>query len=445
MQGRHKAGAARRAVLGAVVAALALVAIPASAGAQSSSGGAKCPDPSGTIKLGVSYFGGVGQNVSDLGADSSAIPADQAIINGYNAGAKAFSSAGGIAGCQIQIVPFNFKASSPDFNQTSQQECAAFTQDNKVFAVFGAAYETKVAVDCFAKAKTPFITAGGVYQPTCADLQKYGGYLYVPAGINTCRWGAFIRLWEKAGVFKKGDKVGILIADDGSGQNQTLANKLWTPLLKKAGVTVQTFTFTTATSEATFTNVNSALGNAILQFKSAGVNAVLFTPAGGQTAAAWLPQAKAQDYFPNYGLDSLYGLAIAGALGGDAIKDGQAISLTPGDLPLQAQQALPANSAAQGCASWTMPTTTTIPGASAYCDFLNFVQQGMKGATKLDAATLKKNVAAFKNTFVSSVTYDGATRFFNRRYDGGIKAMMLSFDPTTKTFTSKSNKLVTIP
>jgi hypothetical protein len=424
----------------------AMFAVPAGA-ADSTAAAGECPDSSGTVKLGMSYFGSVSTNLGEIGAEDSAelVPADQAVVNGYKDGIAALNDAGGIAGCTVEPVFFNFSARSADFNQTSQQECAAFTQDTKVFAVYAAAYETKVAVDCFAKAKVPMFQIGTNYPPSCADAQKYAGYIYTPSSIFTCRFSSFIKLWNDNGLFPKDAKVGILVKDDGSGQGDFLADKVWTPELKKLKIPVTTFNYTGAINGATFADVNASLGAAILQFKSDGVNVILFTPAGAQGPAAFMPQAKTQEYFPNYGITTADGFGIAAALGGDSVKTGIGISWSIADLPLTEQQALPANTAAEDCAAWTAPSTTTIPGASSFCDYVHILNQAMEGATKVDAATLKKGIAALGTTFVSSVTYDGATKFTKNRYDGAAKAMVLEFDPAAKVWNPITGKAVTIP
>jgi ABC-type branched-subunit amino acid transport system substrate-binding protein len=434
------------AVLTLLTGLLALPADIGSAAEQPAAG--TCPDPSGTVKLGASYFGSVQQNAAEIGAgEDPAAAGDQAIVQGYQDGAAAINATGGIAGCDVEIVPFNFSARAADFNQVSQQECAAFTQDDQVFAAFGNAYESKVTVDCMAKAKTPFVTAGGVYPPTCADYKRYAGYVYSTASIATCRFGSFIKLWDKAGLFPEDAKVGIIALDDISKQGRTLAEGIWTPALKKMGIPAQTFSYTGAINAATFADVGAALSNAVLQFKAAGVNVVLFTPAGAQALASFLPAARAQDYFPNYGMDTADALTIVGTgLGEGAVKTGIAISWSINDLPLTDQQALPSNPTIEACAPWSPSTSSaTLTGSSPYCDYLHFLQAAMKGATKLDAASLKKGVEALGTTFVSSLTYDGATKFGKGKYDGATKAMVLEYDVATKTFQPMSDQLVTIP
>jgi hypothetical protein len=439
------------AVAMAVGASIVAMADPAAAQSSTTTSSTKCADPSGKVKVGLSYFGGVSNNLQGIGADQTAqlTPADQAIVDGYQRGIDYLNQNGGLAGCQVQAVTFNFKASAPDFNQLSQQECAAFTQDNKVIAVYAPAFETKVAVDCYAKAKTPLFQIGNNYAPTCQDETKYAGFVYAPTGIATCRFGSFIGVWKNAGLFPANPKVGILALDDGSGQGTTLANKIWTPALKKLKIPAETFTYPAATSESGFAATSAAMANGILKFKADGVNVVLFTPSGAQGVASFMPQAATQNFFPNYGLDTADALQIAQTLGGSAIKKGIAISWAFGDLPLSEQNQLPANSAATGCAKWKPPAAAaaTIDGSSTYCDFINLLQAGFKGATATDAKTLRKGIEALGTSFVSSITYGGATKFGPGRYDGAYQVRLLQYDPNTKSFPFKSGstKTITIP
>jgi ABC-type branched-subunit amino acid transport system substrate-binding protein len=443
--------AGARPLVAATLIALVLATLTAGGGgaAGAAADPGKCAEPSGVVKVGISYFGGVENNLGEIGAEETAdiTPATRAILDGYKAGTQALNDQGGLAGCEVEPVIFNFSAASSDFNQTSQQECAAFTQDDRVLAVFATAYETRVAVDCFAKAKTPFFTAGANYPPTCADYKEHAGYVYSVASVATCRFDSFIGMWNTAGLFPKDAKVGILAMDDGSGQGKQLAEKVWTPALKHLKMPVETFTYTGAINSATFADVNAALANAVLKFKADGVNVVLFTPAGAQGVAAFMPQAETQGYFPNYGLTSADGLQIASTLGGTAIKKAIAISWTIADLPLAAQQALPANPTIEACASWSTPSTTALTGSTPYCDFLGILGAGLRGATKADAKALQKGIEGLGTTFVSSMTYEGATKLARHRSDGATRAMMLEFDPATKSFVPMSDEgsIITVP
>jgi ABC-type branched-subunit amino acid transport system substrate-binding protein len=441
----RRARVPRRAIVAVLCLATASIAVPiGTAGAATE---ATCPDSSGTVKVGMSYFGSVGAAIEGIGAEDagSIVPADQAIIDGYNRGIDALNDAGGVNGCQVEGVFFNFRSPAPDYNQESQQECAAFTQDTKVVAVYTVAFETKVAIDCYAKAKVPVFALGTNYPPSCADQKAYPGLVYTPGSVYTCRFDSFIKLWDDAGLFPKDANVGIVTMDDGSGQGPKLADKVWTPQLKKMKIPVTSFKYKGSINSAAFSQVNAALGNAVLQFKAAGVNVVLFTPAGGQGTAAFMPQATTQSFFPNYGVDTSDGLIVAAALGGNGIKKGIAVSWAIIDLPLQEQQELPANPAIEECAEWSAPSTFTLTGSAGSCDFFNILKAGFEGAKKMDAPSLYKGISALGTSFISSTTYDGATKFAKGRTDGASKAMMLEFDTTTKTWLPIDGELVNLP
>jgi hypothetical protein len=452
----------RRARSGRVVAVLVAVALATAALLVAPAGAAKssapsaasgtCPDPSGKLLIGMSYFGSLGAALNSIGQGEAAelTPAEQATIDGYQKGIDWVNENGGVAGCQLEKKVFNFKAVGVDFNQQSQQECAAFTQDAKAFAVIAVAFETKVANDCFAKAKTPMFKVGNNYPPTCADEKNNAGYIYVVSGIATCRFGAFLDIWKKAGVLNKDSKVGIVVISDGSGQNEALANKVYGPKLKKMGIPYQTLVAPGATSSAGFNETNAAMPNGILKFKSDGVNVVFLTPSGSQAPQAFIGQANAAGFYPDYALDTADGTGIAGLQlrgAGTNVKQAVSVSWVYGDLPLEQQESLPPNSKAQECSEWTAPSTTTIAGASPICDFLTILQEAMEGATKTDAKTLRKGVEALGTKFVSSLTYGGATKFGSFRYDGGTKARVLRWDPNTQAFVfdTKDTKLYTIP
>jgi hypothetical protein len=430
----------------AVVAAGALLAVPANAAVRSvkTAAATTCADPSGTVEIGVVLFGGVATNVSGVGGDTSLSPSDQAIVDNYANGAAALTAAGGLAGCKVKAVVHNFSAASGDFNQESQKECTAFTQDNKVIAVFTNAYETQVAIECLGKAKVPVFAFAGSYPPTCADYKTFAGYIYSPNGVASCRFASFPGIWQKAGLFPKNAKVGILAIDDGSGQGAYIANKVFAPALKKLGYTSETYSYPTAVSAQTATQTSAVLGSAILKFKTDGVNVVIMTPSAAQGPAFFLPQAATQNFFPSYGFATSDALTAVTTIGAAGVKKGIAISWNIDDLPLTAQQALPVNPAITSCAKWSTPSQMALTGSSNYCDFLNILAAAFKGATKTDAATLKKGIEALGTTFDSSTTYGGATKFAKGHYDGVSVVQVLQFNPTTKSFEFiKANQKVT--
>jgi hypothetical protein len=427
-------------VVTVVVAAGALLAVPANAASRSvKTAAAKCADPSGTVKIGVVLFGGVATNVQGVGGNTSLTPKDQAIVDNFKRGADALTAAGGLAGCKVEAVVHDFSAQAGDFNLESQKECTDFTQDNKVIAVFTNAYETKNLIDCLGKAKVPVFAFAGLYPPTCADYKTYAGYLYNPIGVASCRFAAFPGIWKKAGLFPPNPKVGILALDDGSGEGAYIANKVYTPALTKLKIPSETFSYPTAVSAETAAKTSAALSSAVLRFKTDGVNVVIMTPSAAQGPAFFIPQAQAQNFFPNYGFttsDALMAIAqIPAAAAG--VKKGISISWSIADLPLStliAAKQLPPNPAITRCAKWADPGMLTQAVFYSYCDFINVLAAAFKGATKTDAATLRKGIEALGTSFDSSTTFGGATKFGKGRYDAVSAAQLLQFNPTTKAF-----------
>jgi hypothetical protein len=345
-------------------------------------------------------------------------------------------------------VIFNFSVLSPDFNEVSQQECATFTQDNKVIAVLAQGYETPLAADCFAKAKIPSFWVDSVvlYKPSCATAAREN--FYGAASVFACRYASFIKLWNNAGLFPPKAKVGILQFEsvDGQKQNEAVVNQ-WDTQLKKLGFTYETFSISRALNSTGYGQVSAQMNAAILKFKSDGVNVVLFTPPGSTLVTTFLPAALAQGYIPNYGFTTNEIPQSTAVIAPAAVGKAAVISWRSTDLTVAAQEALPPNPAIESCKAWSAVATAKTgaeTGASDVCDFYNILAAAFKGATKLDAATLKKRIAALGTSFDSSVTYGGATKFDKKLLGGATKARVLTWDAPTKSFVAKS-KAVTIP
>jgi hypothetical protein len=102
------------------------------------------------------------------------------------------------------------------------------------------------------------------------------------------------------------------------------------------------------------------------------------------------------------------------------------------------QQALPANSAITECAKWTPPNPAALTGSSSYCDYLNILTTAFDGAANFSPATLQKGIQGLGTSFVSSVTYDGKTRFGPKTYTGAVVAHVMTYDVATDSFVFKA-------
>jgi hypothetical protein len=420
-------------LLAVVVGALA-VAGPSIVAAETAQSAARssCTEPSGSVRLGVAFVAGPGA-------------AERAALDGYQAGIDALDRAGGLAGCHVELVPFRIDPAT-DAEQQAVRACDSFVRRPRVLAVFSAAEPGEAAARCYADAGMPVFPAGDASSSSCDGGRRAGESDYEPAGVAVCRFGSFIGVWERAGLFRDGAQVGIVVVDDEAGANRALAEQRWGPALRRRNIAYQTMVVPAATSAGGFSDALTTISAGLGRFMTDGVNVVLFTPSGGLAPAGFLPTAASRDYVPAYGLTSADDLARLGTIGAAAVRTALAISWRSGDLPLAAQQALPPNSAVARCAQWAAPSETTIAGASAYCDFVNILLRTLGRADHANAAALRKRIDALGTTFVSSLTYGGATKLGPRRHDGAHVAQVVEFDVQTKTFRPRPGaKTATIP
>jgi hypothetical protein len=404
-----------------VIGALVLVGLSAvDARATSPAARSSCGDPSGAVTLGLSY-------------SAAAAATERATVDEYQAGIDALNREGGLAGCPVETVVFRFDPGA-GAEQQSLQECVTFTRNVEVLAVFSVADPAAAGGRCYADAGTPVFRASDDGPFACARDRGDAGYLYAPAGVATCRFGSFVGIWDRAGLFPDGALVGIVIVDDDTGYNRALADGVWARELRARNIPFETMAVPDARSAAEFSGARTVVADGLARFVADGVDVVLFTPSGGLAVAAFMPAAAARGYFPAYGLTSADGLRVASTVGAAAIKRALAISWRADDLPLPDQQRLPANPAIEQCVQWATPSETTVASASAYCDFLNILPQALAGSDTVSRATLRAGIEKLGTTFVSSLTYGGETRFGANRHDGAYRAQVLEFDPATSTF-----------
>jgi ABC-type branched-subunit amino acid transport system substrate-binding protein len=398
------------------------VAVPVAGDAHAARPAARvsCRNPSGSVTVGV-------------GNSADPTASGHSTLDDYQAGISALNRAGGLAGCRVEMVVFDFETVGADIDEQSRQECATFTRDNDVLAVFATGFETAAATECFARSRTPVFTTGDHDVPACGS-ERGARYAYAPSGIAPCRFGPFIGIWNREGLLRDDRVVGIVVVDDDSGAGRTVADTVWGPELRELGIRFTTAVVPAAKNPPGFSEATGTLSDGVARFMAEGVNVVLFTPSGGQGIAGFLPTAAARGYFPEYGVTSADGLRGASTIGAAAIKRAVAISWLTDDLPLADQQSLPANSAVEKCAQWSGAAATTVDGASRFCDFVNILEQTLGKAQRANAATLRTGVEALRTTFVSSLTYGGATKFGPNRHDGGHQARVLEFDTQAKTF-----------
>ncbi|MHB8467797.1 MAG: ABC transporter substrate-binding protein [Acidimicrobiales bacterium] len=420
------------------------VALP---GGSSAAGGDKGTAGTGgsakkcTVKVGVTYSSDVSAALAGAGDPAAATRYGgyvKALQAQYQAGADAMNRNGGLAGCQIQLVYYDFRSLSSDgFDAESQRECTALAQDQHVALAFIYGLETKVIIDCLAKNKIPVFYHGGEYTvPNDRDYRQYHGYLYQETGLATDRWGPFIDDLAGAGYFDPGSKVGILLADDGNGNNQQLVNDVWKPRLAALGYTNPlVFTFTKLQSYAAIGDTQAQFSSAVLKFKTAGVNHIIETPDSGNVTLFFPQQAESQDYHPRYALTTPNYPALMADVPADQSARSMAVSYSFfGDTSNPKQMASnPPDSARVQCEALYKGKTNGGLAPYVYCDFMNVVGGALRHAPRVDAQTLLAGVESLGTSIVGAANY-GDTRFGPGRYDGGTDVRVTEWDPSIKDY-----------
>lgn len=395
------------------------------------------------MKLGVSYSSDLATGLGAVGNPGAASQAGDLVKQTqamYQRAVDDLNARGGLAGCKVQLVYHDFKALGADgFSGESQTECADFAEDQHVFAVIAAALENKTLIDCLAQHKTPVLFGGAEYNPVSADYAKYRGYLYQPAYLNPDRFGPYIDQWKAAGYFDPTAKVGILLADDGYGNNQRLVDQIWKPKLAALGITPVVFTFKMIGGYSDVSSVTSQMGSAVLQFRGQGVDHVMMTPDGGDATIFFTQVASNQKYYPRYAMTSQNTPAVWGTEPADQRPNAIAISSSTFDLgqnpDAQEVASLPPSQARTDCDALFKGHTGTAPMTAVYalCDQMNFLRLALNGAPEPSTAALLAGAERLGNSMASASGFANA-RFRPNGYDGGSASRAMRWDEPSQAW-----------
>ena len=409
------------------------------------------------IKVGISYSSDESTGLSAVGNPGAAAQNANAVQQEQNAFqliANSINASGGIGGCSLQLVYHDFKSLGSDgFSGESQTECTDFAQDQHVFAAIPTVLENKTVITCLGQAHVIdfYSSSSGTYQPNPNDFATYAGYLYQPDAISSHRFGAYIADLQRVGYLGSGAKVGILLADDGTGNNQYLVNNVWTPQLEAIGIKPVVFTFHAIQGYSDVADATSQFDNAVLEFKAAGVNRVMFTPDGGDGTIFFTQTASSQNYSPRYALTSDSGPAAWSTE--PASERPGAVDLSWGLLDL-GTNATPAQVAAAGsspvrtrCNSILNGHTGATSPSTFYvvCDSLILMQQALRDATSVTPQTLLSGVNALGTSFGDAAGYANATFSAPNHYDGGSAVRVLAWNEAAQAWQFATGPLAVPP
>lgn len=245
-----------------------------------------------TIKIGIftvqgfSSFGaslGVNVSVGDQRAEA------QAVIKYLNAH-------GGMAG--RQIIPIfhdeSVSGAASNYNGEMQAACAAWTQDNRVYALASAiGTQGDTLYQCLGKANV--ITSSAGESKDAQFFEQYANTFYMPVEVNLTRiLHDNVDALYGAGFFGSNAKVGVVRVDDPI--EERAVNDGLIPALAGHGLKLTDQYAISSGDDST-----AQFSNAVLKFKAEGITHVLFTFA---SPLFFMTNAESQHYHPRYGLHS---------------------------------------------------------------------------------------------------------------------------------------------
>jgi hypothetical protein len=270
---------------------------PAQAGSAGTSG-ARDTSP---ITIGMVGLGSTSGIASSMGGDGQAsfsiARAQKELVDVLNEG-------GGLAGRRIRLVHVELDPVSNSYEQDLQAACEKFTNDNKVSAVLSSVSITFPNFEeCLTKAGVPHIETlyGGTDE---ASLDAWPGLVLPGALSNERRSTALLTALKGAGSLTSGNKLGVLVEDC---PDQVAGHRRgFQPTAKRLGLNVAvTFFFNCIGGFDDIGGVSGQLQNAILQFRSEGVDRVLWVTSWEATLMlVFANSAESQGYRPGYGVGS---------------------------------------------------------------------------------------------------------------------------------------------
>ncbi|MHB8452768.1 MAG: type 1 periplasmic-binding domain-containing protein [Mycobacteriales bacterium] len=331
---------------------------------------------------------------------------------------------GGIDGRRVVPVWYGFNADSSETTQQIEQAmCAAFTQDNHVFAVLTQADQT--LAHCILASGAVMVGEDLALEESSFFTQY--PYYVEPGGLALDRIvRAEIPQLVAEGYFGAHPKIGILTYDQPS-FSQTV-DQVMIPELASYGYRnplVEESYYPTGSSG--IGEESASISSAELKFRSSGVDHVLFLEQAADLALFFMNDAASQDYHPRYGVNSQDGaetLASGGDVPASQIVGAEGIGWLPViDLASYTPSGPYGNAAARRCVALMQAGGVSVSGPDSEgvlfldCDMAFFLQAALDaGGSTINRANFLAAVNGMGSRFTDAQTI--ATSFSPSQHDG---------------------------
>jgi ABC-type branched-subunit amino acid transport system substrate-binding protein len=376
--------------------------------------------PAGVIRIGV-HDDNPGAAFSEYGVRGGPTGDQQVwirrVVDWINAN-------GGMGGRRIELVSHITESLNGTFEQQAEQACTRFTEDAKVSVVVGGArVPTLNLVDCLARHNTPLVWDYHfmVDRPTFA---KYAGYLYMPSMVSAERLNVWIDAVAESGFFR-GGTVGVIRYDNAL--HKRFVDTVLRPRLAAHGSSItEDVAFSGATGAASAADLSAQANSAILRFRAANVDRVIFVPSSAVIPLLFFAAAEAQTYRPRYTFTTFDNPAFqtlnapASQLVGSVV-----FGWTPAGDVHQPQQP-PPTPMARRCLQILAGNAPTNDGsARRYCDGFMFLKTVFDRGAEPTPAGIRQVVDSLGDW---DSGWALAAHFGPNRHDGASSGRLVVFD-----------------
>jgi len=402
-----------------------------SGGTAQAAGVTAAPAPravTGPIRVGFMYANN--DAATTAGVDNNmtvtAGKAMKALVTSYNA-------VGGLGGRRIQPFYEHLNSSSNDYETDYAAACAAFTQDDHVSVVINSVgLYSESFQSCLAKANTPVVSDLG---PDLPDARQFPLMVTPDDLLADTRVVQVVQRMKASGWLTAQNKIGVVIEDC------PIDNRIFTNALKPAIARAGLHLAATASPHCfqaigDLGTISGQMGSAVVSFRSAGVDRVMFVSLGeeGTMCFEFMVAAGQQNWYPGYAMSSMtYATTVATQSGvkQQEIENSRGVGWNPYTDTDDLKQA-PLSNAARECLSrldkaGVRPTTgNDFFAALGVCDqfaLLDRILQASRGDATASGflrglATAQQGFQSAINVGGSASTWDhgrlgpGAYRFF---------------------------------
>jgi ABC-type branched-subunit amino acid transport system substrate-binding protein len=345
----------------------------------------------------------------------------------YSAIIDYINAHGGVDG--KQIVPVFYQECG---TYSQQAICAAFTQDNHVFAIISdRSHYDGTLLSCLTPTGTPLINDYEGYYDQDMLTSSTSGF-YLPDMIDGQR---LIQDWAPAlnqmGYFGSGAKVGLVEVED--------------PIYQKAAAGMQSSLASIGltlddSAEVSITDTSAAasqMASVILNFKQEGIDHVLIMDDGAELTYLFAEAAEAQNYFPRLGLDTMNLPAfMAENLPAKAMANSMGVGWIP---QIDANTPPASNTAADNeCTSMYAAEGISLAGTNngevglVACSLVLFFKDAFEKSTAISAAGFREGVEGLGTSFQSPFTF--GTVFGPNRFDGASEYRGVAYSTSCSCF-----------